>query len=56
MRNLTLEQLAGYLESATIEQSLDAGHAITHIGRNEFGVRFVLVNDCFGNSVVSEAH
>lgn len=55
MKQLTLEQVADYLESATIEQSHDVGHAIVHIGRNEAGGRFVMVNDCYGKTTVSES-
>lgn len=55
MQQLTLEQVADYLESATIEQSHDVGHAIVHIGRNAAGGRFVMVNDCYGKTTVSES-
>lgn len=54
MRNLTPEETANYLEAATIINSMDAGHAITHMGINEFGIRFMLVTDCWENSVVTE--
>ena len=55
MQQLTLEQQADYLDSATIESTMDAGHAIIHAGTNEAGVRFVMVNDCFGRTVVTES-
>jgi hypothetical protein len=55
MRNLTLEAACDYLEAATIEQTIAAGHAVINIGVNEHGTRFVLMNDCTGSSVVTEA-
>ena len=55
MKQLTLEQTAEYLESATIEQTHDVGHAIVHIGRNAFGVAFVLVNNAAGETTVTES-
>lgn len=55
MHSLTLEAACDYLEAATIEQTIRAGHAVINIGVNEFGTRFVLVNDCTGASVVTEA-
>lgn len=55
MRNLSLAEAADYLEAATIEQTIKAGHAVVNVGVNEFGTRFVLVNDCQGQTVVTEA-
>lgn len=55
MQMLTLAQVADYLESATIEETHDKGFVITHFGKNAAGARFVLVNNCFGNSVVTES-
>lgn len=55
MKQLNLEQAADYLESATIERTHDAGHAIIHIGSNAAGVRFVLMNDAFGMTTVTES-
>lgn len=55
MRNLSLAEAADYLEAATIEQTFPAGHAVVNVGVNEFGTRFVLVNDCQGQTVVTEA-
>lgn len=55
MRHLSLQDTADYLEFATIQHTNDAGHAIVHIGTSEAGRRFVLVNDCFGNSTLSES-
>lgn len=55
MKTLTMQQTADYLEGATIQHTHDSGHAVTHIGTNAAGVRFVLVNDCSGQTVVTEA-
>jgi hypothetical protein len=55
MQNLTLEQCADYLETATIEHTRDEGHAIIHTGRNALGVRFVLVNDMHGQTALIES-
>lgn len=55
MHKIDLQQAADYLEAATIEQTIEAEHTIIHTGRNAAGVRFVIINDCFGNTVVSEA-
>lgn len=55
MKTLTMQQAADYLESAIIEHTHDAGHALTHIGTNAAGVPFVLVNDYTGQTVVTEA-
>lgn len=54
MQQLTLAETADYLESAIIEHMQDVGHAIIHSGRNAAGARFVLVNDCFGKTTVTE--
>lgn len=55
MRMLSLEQTADFLETATIEKSHDVGHAIIHTGISESGSRFVLVNNCYGETVLSES-
>lgn len=55
MQRLTMQQLADYLETATIEGTTDHGHAITHTGTNEAGARFVLVNDINGDTTLTEA-
>ncbi len=52
MQNLTLEQCSDYLETANIEHTRDAGHAIIHTGRNALGVRFVLVNGMHGQTAL----
>lgn len=53
MQTLTLEQVAAIMDGATIEQTADHGHAIVHVGTTAAGHRFVLVNDCNGDSCVS---
>ncbi len=55
MQQISLEQTATYLESATVEQSIDTGHAIIHVGTSEAGHRFVLVNDAQGNTMLTES-
>lgn len=55
MQQLELGQAASYLESATIQQSYDTGHAIIHIGKSASGTRFVMVNDAFGQTAVTES-
>ena len=54
MKTLSLEQTADYLETATINQSIDEGHAIIHIGENEAGCKFIMVNNCMGETMLSE--
>ena len=54
MKHLTPEQTADYLESATITNSMDAGHAITHMGVNAAGQSFIMVTNCWEETVVSE--
>jgi hypothetical protein len=53
MRMLNEEELAEYYKNANIHQSIDAGHAIIHIG-DIGGLAFVLVNDIHGYSVLTE--
>jgi len=55
MKILSPELTADYLETANIEQTLNEGHAIVHIGKNSAGSRFVLVNNCMGETVLTEA-
>lgn len=55
MLYLTLEQAADYLETATIDSSIDAGHAIIHMGKNVAGVCFVMLNSANGKTTVSES-
>lgn len=54
MQRITLEQVADYLETATIQHTHDLGHAIVHIGVSAAGSRFALMNDMHGNSTLSE--
>lgn len=55
MRMLSLELAADYLEAATIEQTVNEGHAIVHFGMSYAGNRFVLVNNCMGETVLTES-
>lgn len=55
MQNLTLEQAADYLETATLEATHAIGHAVVNIGTNAAGARFVMLNDMHGNSALTEA-
>ena len=55
MQFLTLAETADFLETASIEQTHEAGHAIIHVGVSEAGSRFVLINDYLGQTVLSEA-
>lgn len=55
MQTLTIEQTADYLDNATTESSADSGFAIVHTGFSPAGVEFILVNDMFGNTVLTEA-
>lgn len=54
MQQLTLPQAADYLQTASIEQTNDVGHAIIHIGMNRVGAKFVLVNDAYGQTALFE--
>lgn len=54
MKLLNLQDAADYLETATIEHSHDAGFAVIHSGRTSSGIRFVMVNDCQGDSALTE--
>ena len=55
MEHITLQQTADFLENATIEQTVEYGHAIVHFGVSEAGSRFVLMNDCNGETVLNMA-
>lgn len=55
MHNLTIEQTADYLETATIETTVNTGHAIIHAGKNAAGVCFVMMNDACGKTMVCES-
>lgn len=55
MKLITLEQAADFLETATIEDTHDHGFAIIHTGTNAAGARFVLVNDCNENTMLTES-
>jgi len=55
MRLLNLSETADFLETATIEKTIDNGHAIIHTGTNQSGSRFVLMNNTEGETVLTEA-
>ena len=55
MQFLTLDQAADYLESATIQTIVDNQFSITHTGVSMMGVKFVLINDAHGNTVLTES-
>ncbi|MFN3734862.1 hypothetical protein [Comamonas testosteroni] len=54
MRTLPPEETADYLEAATVIKSMDAGFAITHMGINAAGIKFLLMTDCSGETTVTE--
>lgn len=54
MERITLEQMADFFEDAVIEHTHDFGHTIVHSGISGSGARFVLLNDCWGESTLSE--
>ena len=55
MRQLTLSETADFLETATIERTHDAGHAIVHVGTGENGLFFVLMNNMHGQTCLTES-
>ena len=55
MLYLTLEQTADYLESATIERTINTSWSVIHFGKNAAGVIFVMLNNVNGKTTVSEA-
>lgn len=54
MKSISLQQTADFLEGATIEHSFDTGDAIIHSGIGASGSRFILMNNCMGETVLSE--
>lgn len=55
MKSITLAQAADYLEVAAIESTTNVGSILVHIGKNAAGVRFVMVNNCDGETMLTEA-
>jgi hypothetical protein len=53
MQILNLDQAGDVLAAMTITRTIDAGHAIVHIGTDEHGRRIVLVNDCNGDTAIT---
>lgn len=54
MRTLTYAEACDYLEAATIIKTMDAGFAITHMGINAAGIKFLLMTDCHEQTTVTE--
>ena len=55
MKKLTLQECADYLDAAAhINHSIDCGQEIIHTGISCDGKNFVLINDCFGETVLGE--
>jgi len=55
MQQLSSQQVADYLETATIDTTHDTGFALVHTGTSSAGARFVLSNDCHGGSTLTES-
>ena len=56
IQHLTQLDTADLLDCAVIEQTIDLGHSIVHIGNvgtADNPHRFVMVNDCHGNTTLS---
>lgn len=56
IQHLTMEDTAEFLECAVIEQTIDLGHSVVHVGNvgtSDKPCRFVLVNDMFGKTMLS---
>lgn len=54
MKIMTLQETADYLEFAKITQTISLGHAIVHKGISAGGFDFVLINDSYGNTALTE--
>ena len=55
MQSLTIEQTADFLKTALIEGTIDNGTALAHVGISCAGVKFILVNDMFGETALMES-
>lgn len=53
MQTLSLQQMADFLETATIEKTVDFGHVLVHAGTAQDGRCFTLMNDLHGETSVS---
>jgi hypothetical protein len=56
MQDLTLQDMADLLDCASIEQTIDLGHSIIHIGNtgtSDKPCRFVLINDYTGKAILA---
>lgn len=53
MQTLSLNEAADFLEEAKLEQSIDLGWTLVHVGINASGQRFVCVTDTVGGTSVT---
>lgn len=53
MKTLSLSETANFLEEAKLEQSIDLGWTLVHVGVNASGQRFVCVTDITGSTSVT---
>ena len=53
MQTLSLQQITDFLETATIEKTVDFGHALVHAVTAPDGLCFTLMNDLHGETSVS---
>jgi hypothetical protein len=54
MKIMNEQETADYLEFAKIKRTINLGYAIVHKGISAAGIDFVLVNDCYGYSALTE--
>lgn len=56
MRYLTTQEAGDYImhPHTVIEETINSGQVIVHVGRNEQGQKFVFVNDCHENTWLQE--
>lgn len=55
MQFLNLSDASDYLVTAKIEQTIEMGSSILHIGRSDADVRFCLINNCLGETVLVQS-
>ena len=54
MKALDLNQVAEYLDEATILQTIDDGFSLIHFGKSNMGNKFFLINNAEGQSAILE--